>query len=99
MSLLSPLFGCAGSSLLHGLALVPVMGNCSLVLVRGLLVEVAFLVAQHGLQNTGSMAVVHRLSYSMACVIFLGKGANPCPGLVGGFFTTEPLGKSQPCDS
>ena len=43
------IFGCAGSSLLHGLSLVAVSGGCSLVAVRELLIAVASLVAEDGL--------------------------------------------------
>ena len=31
------------------------------------------------LQHKGSVVVVHRLSCSMACGIFLDQGSNPCP--------------------
>ena len=67
----------------------------SLAAVRGLLVAAASLIAEHGLWSTGSVAVVHRFSCSMACGIFPDQGSNPSvsPALVGGFFTTEPPGK------
>ena len=77
---------CSGSSL------VVVSGANSLVLVRGLLIVVASLVAEHrlqgmpasvvvihGLQSTGSIAVVHRLSCTMAGGIFPDQGSNQCP--------------------
>ena len=48
-----------------------------------------------GLQSTGSIVVVHGLSYPMACGIFLDQISNPVSSaLEGGFFTTEPSGKS-----
>ena len=40
---------CAGSSLLLGWSLVAAGGGCSPVVVHGLLIEVASLVAEHGL--------------------------------------------------
>ena len=40
---------CAGSSLLLGCSLVAAGGGCSPVVVHGLLIEVASLVAEHGL--------------------------------------------------
>ena len=36
-------------------------------------------VVARGLQSTGSVVVVHRLSCSMACGIFPDQGLNPCP--------------------
>ena len=45
--------------------------------VHGLLIAVASLVAEHGL--VGSVVVVHGLSCSVACGIFLEQGLNPCP--------------------
>ena len=61
-------FGCAGSSLLCGLSLVVESEGYSLVAVRGLLIAVASLVAEHssgvrsGLSSWGSRALEHRLS-------------------------------------
>ena len=52
----------------------------------------ASVVAARGLQSTGS-GVVHRLSCSAACGIFLDRGSNLCP-FAGGFLTTGPSGKS-----
>ena len=49
------------------------------VAVRRLLIVVASLAAEHGLQSTGSVVVAHRLSCSTACGIFLDQGSNPCP--------------------
>ena len=43
------IFGCAGSSLLHGLSLVAVSGGYSLVAVCRLLVVGASLLVEHGL--------------------------------------------------
>ena len=42
--------GCAGSSLLHGLSLAAASGDYSLVTVHGLLITVASLAAEDGLQ-------------------------------------------------
>ena len=38
----------------------------------------ASLVVARGLQSAGSVVVVHGLSCSMACGIFLDQGSNPC---------------------
>ena len=46
--------------------------------VRGLLIAVAFLVTDHGLQSTALVVVVHGLSCFAACGIFLDQGSNPC---------------------
>ena len=47
-----------------------------------------------GLQRTGPVVVVHGLSFSEACEIFLELEMEPTtPALAGGFFTTEPSGK------
>ena len=43
------IFGCAGSSLLHGLSLVAESRGYSLVVVCRLLIAVASLVLEHGL--------------------------------------------------
>ena len=49
ISVLFFLFGCAGSSLLYsGFSLVAVSRGCSLVVVHGLFIAVASLVAEHG---------------------------------------------------
>ena len=55
----------------------------------------ALRVAAHGLKITGSVAVVHGLSCSVACGIFQDQpGIKPIsPALAGRFFTTEPPGK------
>jgi len=50
---LAVIYGCAGSLLLHGLSLVVAgrgVGGASLVVVRQLLIAVASLVLEHGLQ-------------------------------------------------
>ena len=49
----------------------------SLVAVRELLIEVAFLFAEHRPWSVGSVAVVHGLSCPLACGT-LGQGSNPC---------------------
>ena len=50
------------------------------------------------LWSTGSIVVVHRLSCSAVCGIFLDQGVEPVsPALASGFFTTEPPGKSPYC--
>ena len=46
--------------------------------VCGLLIVVAFLVAEHGLQRTGSVAMMHGFSCPMACGIFLDQESNLC---------------------
>ena len=50
-----------------------------LVVVDGLLVVVAALVAEHGLWSAGSAIVVHWLSCPKTCGIFLDDGWNLCP--------------------
>ena len=40
---------------------------------------VALVIAALGLYSTASVVVVHRLSCSKACGIFLDQGSNPCP--------------------
>ena len=43
------------------------------------------------LSGIGSVVVVHRLSYPVACEIFPDQRSNPyLPALAGGFFITEP---------
>ena len=71
ISLYSFIFGCAGSSLLHRL-----FSSCSewgllFVEVCGLLIVVASLVADHGLQSRSSRVVAHGLISSVTCGIFL----------------------------
>ena len=56
-----------------------VNGGYSLAVVCGLLVVVASPVAEQGLQGVrASVVVVHRLSCSAACGIFLDQGSNLC---------------------
>ena len=48
------------------------------------------------MQHAGSVLVVHGLSCSVACGIFLDQGLNlSLLHLAGSFFTTEPSGKSH----
>ena len=62
-----------------GFASVAVSGGYSLDAVRGLLIAVAALVAEHGLQGAwASGVVVHRLSCSEVCGIFRDQGSNLC---------------------
>ena len=67
-------FGCAGSSLLRGFCLVVVSGGHSLVALYGLLIVATSLVDP----SAGSTVVVHGLSCSTACGIFLDQGSNLC---------------------
>ena len=59
------------------------LGCCmgpSLVSVCSLLIAVASLFAKHGLQGAGaSLVVVHGLSCSVTCGIFLDQESNLCP--------------------
>ena len=48
-------FGCAGSLLLHGLSLVVVSRVYTPVVMHGLLIAVAFLGAEHGLQGAQTL--------------------------------------------
>ena len=49
------------------------------IAVHGLLIVVASLVAEHqALGAQASVVVAHGLSCSVACVIFLDQGSNPC---------------------
>ena len=73
------------------------------VVVHGLLIAVASLVAEHRLQahrlqqlwHVGSVVVAHGLSCSVARGIFLDQGSNlVSPALAGEFLTTVPPGKS-----
>ena len=63
----------------HGLSLVVESGGYSLVVVCGLLIAVASLVASHRLCTWASVIVMHGLSCPMECGIFLDQGLNPCP--------------------
>ena len=51
----------------------------SLVVAHRLLIAVASLVAEHGLESPASVAVVPVLSCSEVCGIFLDHGSNPRP--------------------
>ena len=51
----------------------------SLVAVHGLLIAMASLVAERGLQSAGSVVVVHRLSCLTARGFFLDQELNLCP--------------------
>ena len=68
----------------------------TLVSVRGLLSEVASLVAEHRLYSVGSVVAVHRLSCPEARGILAPRpGIEPMsPALAGRFLTTGPPGKS-----
>ena len=53
-----------------------------------------FAVAEHGLQSTGSVLVMHEISCSFAWGIFLDQGLNLCLlHWQEDFFTTQPPGK------
>ena len=71
--------GCVGSSLLCP-CLVVVRGGVLIVAVRGLLIAVASLVAEHkGSRRAGFSSCGAGLSCSAACGIFPDQGSNPCP--------------------
>ena len=57
-------------------SLVEASGGYSPVAVQGLLIVVASLVAEHGLQARGSVVVVHGLSCPVACGNFPKQGSN-----------------------
>ena len=62
-----------------GFSLVSLGGSCSLAAVRGLLIVVASLVAEHRLLGAwASVVVAHVLSCPEACGIFFDQGSNPC---------------------
>ena len=92
---------CMGSSLVavsRGFSLLTVLGF--LVTAGSLFVEhrpqglLALVVATPRLQITDSVVVVHGLSCSVACGIFLDQGLNlSLLHLAGSFLTTEPPGK------
>ena len=96
------LFVCVGSSLLRVGFL-----QLRLIAVCRLLIAVASLVAEHGLQahrlqqlwHVGSVVVAHGLSSSTVCGIFPDQGSKPVsPALAGGFLTTAPPGKPGPLE-
>ena len=65
---------------MHRLSLGAMSRGYSLLVVRELLIAVASLVAEQGLQGTwASVVVVQGLSCPAACGIFLDQGSNPCP--------------------
>ena len=75
------IFGCAGSSSLHGLSVVAVSRAYNSVVVFGLLTVVASLVVEHvgtWALDTGSVSVAHGLRWSMACGSFSDQGLNLC---------------------
>ena len=78
----------------HQLSLAAASGSRSLVAMRGLLIVGAYLLAEHRLWDTGSVAVVHGLSCAKACGIFPEPGLNPCPP----YWQADsgPPGKSSP---
>ena len=79
--------GCVGSALLPVGFLQLRRAGATLLAVCGLLIVVASLVGEPGLQarglqqlwHVGLVVVAHRLSCSVACGIFPDQGSNPCP--------------------
>ena len=97
------LFDCGGSSLLHaGFLYSQWVGGYSLVVVHRLLIAVASLVTEHGLQACKWVAAAWRLSScgvwaSLLCSMWNlpGPGFEPVsPALTGGFLSTALPGKS-----
>ena len=85
------IFGCAGSSLLHGLFLVAASGGHSLVAVLNFSFKWLLFLQRTGSRapgfqqmhlpgsrSAGSIVVVHMLSCPRACEIFPDQGSNPC---------------------
>ena len=71
-----PLLGLRCST---GFSLVGARGGYSLVVVHGLLIAVAFLVAERRVQSTWASVVVARgFSCSLVCDIFPDQESNPC---------------------
>ena len=64
---------------MHRLSLAAVSRGYSPVAVQEILTGVASLIAEHGLQCTGSIVVAHRLNCSVAWGIFLDQESNLCP--------------------
>ena len=65
----------------HGLSLVVAIRGYSLLRCMGFSScgsQVSVVVAR-GLYSAGSVVIVHELSCSAACGIFLGQGSNLCP--------------------
>ena len=99
------IFDCAGSLLLYmGFSLVAASRDYSVAVIHGLLIVVASLVGENGLQgvpasvaaapgllSTDSTAVGHQLS----CHLPRPRIEPVSPALAGGFPTTEPPGKPQ----
>ena len=87
------IFGCTG---LH--CYTWAFSKCSergllFIVACQLLIAVASLVSEHGLQSTGSVVVAHGLSCSAAFGIFPDLGIKPVsPALAGRFLTTGPPG-------
>ena len=74
-------------------SLVAASGGYSLVVVHGLLIVVASLIA--GSRHTASVVVAHELIAPWHVWNLLEPGIEPvCPALTGGFLTTGPPGKS-----
>ena len=74
-----------------GFSLVVASGGYSLVSVHGLLlIAVASLLVEHGLEAHWLQLLTCRLSCSTACGIFPDQGLNPA--LAGGFLTPGPPG-------
>ena len=64
---------------MRGLPLVVASGGHCLVAARRLLIAVASLVAEHGLEGAwASVVVAHRFGCPEACGISLDQGSNPC---------------------
>ena len=72
-------FGCIGSSLLHAGFLQLQQAGASLCCGARALGAQASVVVARRLQSAGSVVVVHGLSCSAVCGIFLDQGSNPCP--------------------
>ena len=78
-----------------GLSLLAESRGYSLAAVCRLLIVVACLIAEHGLEHMGSAVVEYgQLSCPLARGIFLHKRSKPCPLHAGRFLTIEPPGKS-----
>ena len=71
------IFGCAGSLFLHGLfSSCSAWGLLSSCGVQALLMAASSLVAEHGLESSGSVVVAHRLSCSVAYGNFTDRESN-----------------------
>ena len=99
------IFGCAGSSLLHGLPLAAESGGCSLVVGLCFSSPWLLLLQSRGSWCPASAVVAPRLESTGSAIMEHGfnclgmwnlprLGIEPVsPALAGGFFTTEPTGK------